>query len=38
MKSNGGLFISDGADCSGVALEVLVGYSVQWYDLHHNFN
>jgi hypothetical protein len=33
-----GFFVSDGADCSGVALEVLVGYSVKWCDLQHNFN
>ena len=33
-----GFFISDGTDCSGVALEVLVGYPVKWCDLQYNFN
>ena len=33
-----GFFISDGADCSGVALEVFVGYSVKWCASQHNFN
>jgi hypothetical protein len=33
-----GFFISDGADCSGVALEVLFGYSVKWCDLQHIFH
>jgi hypothetical protein len=30
--------VSDGADCSGAALELLIGYSVKWCTSQHNFN